>query len=88
MSWAFKFRKNVHMYSHELKCKKGNIEFHCQSEDSAQEENVILFWLDDVPLQKAKIDEFSSNLEGWCKQQGFRFRIYLGNNCLASFLNN
>lgn len=58
MSWQFQFRKNVHMYSHALKCKKGNVEFDCQSEDSAKEDKVVLFWLDDLPLKENQLQSF------------------------------
>ena len=87
MSWEFKFRKNVHMYCHELKCKNGNTEFYCQSEDSAQEDSVVMFWLDDLPLEKSQLEGFSKNLEAWAKTQGFKFRIYLGNKCLSAVVN-
>jgi len=42
------------MYSHELEWRKGDIKFYCQSEDSAHEDNVILFWLDDVLLKSTQ----------------------------------
>lgn len=75
------------MYCHELKCKSGNTEFHCQSEDSAHEENVVMFWLDDVPLNEKQILSFSKELESWAKEQRFKFRIYLGDECLYAFVN-
>ncbi len=84
MSWQFQFRKNVHMYSHALKCKKGNVEFDCQSEDSAKEDKVVLFWLDDLPLKENQLSEFSADLETWAKTQKFKFRIYNNNECLAA----
>ena len=87
MSWKFKFRKNVHMYSHELKCESGSTKFFCQSEDSAQEEKVVMFWLDDVPLDEKQIIPFSKELEAWAKEQGFKFRIYMGNECLSAFVS-
>ena len=61
------------MYCHELKCQSGNTKFLCQSEDSAQQENVIMFWLDDVPLNENQILSFSKELEAWAKEQGFKF---------------
>ena len=84
MSWAFKFTKNVHMYSNRLECKSGKTKFYCQSEDSALEDNVILFWLDEVPLKSTQLTEFTSKLEAWCIKQGFSFKIYLNNNCLVA----
>ena len=86
MSWAFRFKKNVHMYSHELKCKKGNLEFNCQSEDSAHEQHVVLFWLDELPLKETQINEFASELTSWAKSQKLNFRVYFNNKCITSSL--
>ena len=87
MSWEFQFKKNIHMYSHELKCKNGNTEFICASEDSAQENNVVLFWLDGLPLNEVQVNNFSNNLESWAKTQGFNFKIFLGKQCISSYLS-
>ena len=82
LTWSFNFNKNVHMYAHELKCSKGNRHFYCMSEDSAIEESVVMFWLDDAPLKPREIDSFILSLKSWCEAQSFNFRIYLDNECL------
>ena len=72
------------MYCHSLKCKKGNVEFDCQSEDSANEEKVTLFWLDDLPLKNTQLSEFASDLEKWANKQEFKYRILHGSECLVT----
>lgn len=58
----------------------------CQAEDSAREDGVVLFWIDDVPLQESQLSGFSSALNQWASEQPFRFRIFLGQQCLHSSL--
>jgi len=84
MSWQFNFRRNIHMYCHSLKCRNGNAKFECQSEDSANEEKVTLFWLDDLPLKDDQLSEFASDLEVWASKQEFKYRILHNRECLAT----
>ncbi|WP_421133483.1 hypothetical protein [Alteromonas sp. A079] len=75
--WQISFTRNVHMFSHELKVKKKNLELTLPCEDLAISKKTIGVWLYSVDTSEAIKHELANLLLEWSKKLNVPIRIYV-----------
>ncbi len=82
--WRICFRRNVHMYSHDLSVSKGQEKFGLDCEDLPTAEKTIGIWLHNSVIPSAKVGELQGVLLKWASTLEIRFQIYTSNHEFVS----
>jgi hypothetical protein len=74
--WTIEFKKNVHMYCHDLRASKGARQISIPCEDLPIRDGTVGLWLYELILDEATSRDLMEGLLEWAKASGMKFRIY------------
>jgi hypothetical protein len=80
--WIIKFKKNIHMYSHDLRMEKEGAEYQVMCEDTSC--GFIGIWPYDLNLDQEKHQNLLQALREWAKNSNFKYRLYTSRDIYES----
>ncbi len=79
--WTISFRKNIHMYCHELKASKGDVIYTIPCEDSPVSEGLIGIWPYELQTDASTYSSLIQAIHDWATDEGLLYRIYISRDC-------
>ena len=73
--WTFEFRKNVHMYYHNLLATKNGQTFDVPCEDTPYP--FVAIWPYSLNLEPALNEDLLQGLRAWAEASGMCYRLYI-----------
>ena len=86
--WNIVFKKNVHMYCHDLSATKAKHRIQIQCEDLPCQNNTLGIWLYDLNISSSQKDELKSVLLQWANEIGLQCIIYISQDVYITNENN
>lgn len=75
--WSFTLRKNVHMYSHDLRAGRAGAEFQIPCEDLPGSKNQIGIWPYHLEMDQKSYSMLVEALIAWANGQNLKYQIYV-----------
>lgn len=73
--WTLSFRRNVHMYCHDLRASDGQAILQVPCEDSAVGTGLVLIWPYELQMESSAYSSLIQALHAWAKNEGLSYRI-------------
>ena len=75
--WSISFRRNAHMYSHDLFATQSGKTYRIPCEDSAHSSGLILIWPYELGLEAGVYDDLLAALREWAASLRLNHRLYV-----------
>ena len=75
--WSFTFRRNVHMYCHDLRASRDGVEHQIQCEDLSGSKDQIGIWPYQLELDQTTYSTLIEALIAWANGQKLNYQIYV-----------
>src|SRR5262245_22329283 len=78
--WTISFRRNIHMYRHDLRASNHVSAYQIPCEDSPDNPGRVLIWPYDLAMDANTYANLIAALHDWATEEGFPYRIYVSHD--------